>query len=194
MVAWARPRGVGRLDDCVHHVLARAALGAGDFTAAFEHASAVSGPGILEGHNPQALWCALDLVDAALHSGRAAEADAHVAAMRAVDLGRLSPRFALVTAAAEAMVASDDEAPHLFEDALTLPARTRGRSSSPACAWHTGSGCDGCVAPARHGPSSSPPVTGSTGWARHRGRGERRPSCARRDRRAGWAAATVRQP
>ena len=121
MVAWARPRGVGRLDDCVHHVLARAALGAGDFTAAFEHASAVSGPGILEGHNPQALWCALDLVDAALHSGRAAEADAHVAAMRAVDLGRLSPRFALVTAAAEAMVASDDEAPHLFEDALTLP-------------------------------------------------------------------------
>ena len=70
MVAWARPRGVGRLDDCVHHVLARAALGAGDFTAAFAHASAVSAPGILEGHNPQALWCALDLVDAALHSGR----------------------------------------------------------------------------------------------------------------------------
>lgn len=121
MVAWARPRGVGLLDDCVHHVLGRAALGAGDFTAAFAHASAVSAPGIVEDHNPQALWCALDLVDAALHSGHPAEAAEHAAAMRAADLGRLSPRFALVTAAARAMVAPDDEAPHLFEEALALP-------------------------------------------------------------------------
>ena len=41
--------------------------------------------------------------------------------MRRADLGRLSPRFALITAAAEAMVASDDDAPDLFDEALALP-------------------------------------------------------------------------
>lgn len=121
MAQWARPRRLGRLDDWVHHVLGRAALGAGDFATAFAHASAVSAPGTLESHNPQALWCALDLVDAALHSGRPGEAAEHAAAMRDADLGRLSPRFALVTAAARAMVAPDDEAPRLFEEALALP-------------------------------------------------------------------------
>ena len=78
-------------------------------------------PGTLTSHNPQALWSALDLVDAALHTGRIDEARAHADAMRDADLARLSPRFALITAAAAAMVAPDDEALELFDQALALP-------------------------------------------------------------------------
>ena len=109
MIEWAAPRQLGRLADWAHHALAQAALGAGDFEEGYAHATAISPPGTLRSHNPQALWAALDLVDAAVHTGRIDEARAHAEAMRRADLGRLSPRFALVTAAAEAMVASDDE-------------------------------------------------------------------------------------
>ena len=83
--------------------------------------TAISPPGTLGSHTPQALWAALDLIDAAVHTGRDDEARAHADAMRRADLGRLSPRFALITAAATAMVASDDDAPDLFVQALALP-------------------------------------------------------------------------
>lgn len=121
MIEWGTPRQLVRLVDWGNHALADAALGAGDFEEAWEHAVAVSPPGTLGSHNPQALWVALDLIDAAVHTGRAGEARAHADAMRRADLGRLSPRFALVTAAAAAMVAANDEAPDLFGEALALP-------------------------------------------------------------------------
>ncbi len=121
MMEWAAPRQMGRLDDWAHHALAESALGAGDFEESYAHATAISAPGTLTSHNPQALWSALDLVDAAVHSGRIAEARAHAAAVRDVDLARLSPRFALVTAAAEAMVADDHRSTELFDRALALP-------------------------------------------------------------------------
>ena len=41
--------------------------------------------------------------------------------MRAADMGRLSTRFALVTTAAQAMVAPDATAADLFDEALALP-------------------------------------------------------------------------
>jgi DNA-binding CsgD family transcriptional regulator/tetratricopeptide (TPR) repeat protein len=121
MLEWAAPRQLTRLADWAHHALARAALGTGDFVECYSFASAISPPGTLASHNPQALWVALDLVDSAVHTGRTDEARAHAEAMREADLGRLSPRFALITAAADAMVASDDEAPDLFGQALALP-------------------------------------------------------------------------
>ena len=108
MIEWGRPRQLGRLADWANHAFARAALGAGDFEACFAHASAVSLPGMLGSHNPQALWVALDLIDAAVHTGRVDEARAHADLLRRADVGRLSPRFALVTAAAGTMVAADD--------------------------------------------------------------------------------------
>jgi DNA-binding CsgD family transcriptional regulator len=121
MLEWGAPRQLGRLADWAHHALARAALGAGDFEQCYAHASAISAPGTLRSHNPQALWATLDLIDAAVHTGRNDQARAHAEAARRADLGRLSPRFALITAAAGAMVASDDEAPRLFGEALALP-------------------------------------------------------------------------
>jgi DNA-binding CsgD family transcriptional regulator len=121
MIEWGAPRQLGRLADWANHALARAALSTGDFDECYAHASAVSPPGTLGSHNPQALWVALDLIDAAVHTGRNDEARAHADALRRADLGRLSPRFALVTAAAGAMVASDDDAPDLLGEALALP-------------------------------------------------------------------------
>jgi len=118
MIEWGAPRQLGRLADWAHHALARAALSTGDFEECYAHASAVSRPGTLRSHNPQALWAALDLIDAAVHTGRNDEARAHADAIRRADLGRLSRRFALITAAARAMVASDDEASDLVAEAL----------------------------------------------------------------------------
>jgi DNA-binding CsgD family transcriptional regulator len=121
MIEWAAPRQLRRLTDWAHHALAEAALSAGDFEEGYAHAAAISPAGTLASHDPQALWAALDLIEAAVHTGRADEARAHAEAMRRVDLGRLSPRFALVTAAAQAMVAPDGDAPELFASALALP-------------------------------------------------------------------------
>jgi DNA-binding CsgD family transcriptional regulator len=121
MIEWGAPRQLGRLADWAHHALARAALSTGDFEECYAYASAISPPGTLSSHNPQALWAALDLIDAAAHTGRNDQARAHADVVRRADLGRLSPRFALITAAAGAMVASDDEAPGLFGEALALP-------------------------------------------------------------------------
>ncbi|HKA96190.1 MAG TPA: AAA family ATPase [Streptosporangiaceae bacterium] len=121
MIEWGAPRQLGRLADWAHHALARAALSTGDFEGCYAYASAISPPGTLSSHNPQALWAALDLIDAAAHTGRNDQARAHADVVRRAHLGRLSPRFALITAAAGAMVASDDEAPGLFGEALALP-------------------------------------------------------------------------
>ena len=121
MMEWAAPRQLGRLADWGHHALARDALGTGDFEECYRHASAISAPGGFGCHNPQALWVALDLVESAVHTDRGDEARAHADALRRADLGRWSPRYALVTAAAGAMVAPDDQAPGLFDEALALP-------------------------------------------------------------------------
>jgi len=63
----------------------------------------------------------LDLVEAAVRTGRNAEAAAHVAALRAADIAGVSSRLALVVGGAAAMVASDDTALEQFQVALSLP-------------------------------------------------------------------------
>lgn len=121
ILAWAAPRQLGRLDDYAHHALGEAALGAGDFEQAYAHATAIGAPGSIHTHDPQALWSAWDLVDAALHTGRTEEARAHAEALHDADPGRLSPRLALVATTALAMVAPDDSAADLFDEALGTP-------------------------------------------------------------------------
>jgi DNA-binding CsgD family transcriptional regulator len=63
----------------------------------------------------------LDLVEAALRTGRDAEAAAHVAAMRDANLADVSSRLALVVGGSAAMAAPDDSALELFQKALALP-------------------------------------------------------------------------
>ena len=54
MFEWAAPRQLGTLDDWANHALAQAALGAGDFEEGYAHATAITRPGTLRSHTPQA--------------------------------------------------------------------------------------------------------------------------------------------
>jgi DNA-binding CsgD family transcriptional regulator len=121
MLQVAAPRRIGQADLAAHHVGSVAALGRGDFDDAYQHAAAISPAGVLASHVACALWVLLDLVEAAVRTGRHAEAVAHVAAMREADIGTVSPRLALITAATAAMVAPDDQATARFEEALAVP-------------------------------------------------------------------------
>jgi len=103
------------------HVRGLVALGQGDFEETYRQASMISPAGFFPRHNPFAIRVLLDLVEAALRTGRDAEAAAHVAAMQTANLAGLSSRFALVVGASAAMVARDKSALELFERALALP-------------------------------------------------------------------------
>jgi DNA-binding CsgD family transcriptional regulator len=121
MTEWAAPRRIGQADLAAHHVRAVAALGRGDFAEAYQHAAAISPAGVLASHVGYALWVLMDLVEAAIRTGRRAEAAAHVRAMRNAGIGRISPRLALVVVGAAALVAPRDQACGLFETALATP-------------------------------------------------------------------------
>jgi DNA-binding CsgD family transcriptional regulator len=63
----------------------------------------------------------MDLVEAAVRTGRRAEAAAHVAAIRDAGIAALSPRLALLASGSAAIAAPDDGAAGLFEEALAIP-------------------------------------------------------------------------
>ncbi|POX64359.1 LuxR family transcriptional regulator [Streptomyces sp. Ru62] len=104
-----------------HHARTLGAIGRGDFEAAFHHACDLSPAGTLAPYTPHALWVALDLVEAALRTNRREQAEAHVRAMCEAALWDVSPRLGMLTLAARALVASDAEAPGLFEEAIGGP-------------------------------------------------------------------------
>jgi DNA-binding CsgD family transcriptional regulator len=121
ILQWARPRGFGAVEWYSWHANGLAALGRGDFEEAYQQAIRISPPGVVASHVPHALLVLMDVVEAAVHTGRDAEAAAHVAAMREANLAALSSRLALVVGGSAAMAAPDDEALELFQAALSLP-------------------------------------------------------------------------
>jgi DNA-binding CsgD family transcriptional regulator len=121
MTRWASPRRIGSVQSYAAHAKALAALGRGDFETAYQQATAVSPAGVLAAHVPHALWLVMDLVEAAMRTGRQAEAAAHVAAARKADLAAISPRLALITGGSAAIAAPDDQDGELFEQALAIP-------------------------------------------------------------------------
>ena len=121
MLRWAQPRGVGSVMAYAHHTLAAAASASSDHEAAYRHATAVTEAGAVEPTFAHAMWLTLDLVEAAVYTDRLPQARAHVRAVRRAHLDRLSSRFALTVAAAEALVADDDAGATKFEDALRTP-------------------------------------------------------------------------
>jgi len=122
---WAVPRGAGQAEAAAHHVGAILALGQGDFEDAYQHAAAISPPGVLASHVPLALWVLMDLVEAAVRTGRQAEAAAHVGAIHDAGVAAISPRLALLAAGSQAIVAANASAPRLFDDALATPGADR---------------------------------------------------------------------
>ncbi|WP_459740692.1 helix-turn-helix transcriptional regulator [Streptomyces sp. E-15] len=113
-----RAHGAARL---AHHARALGALGQGDFEAAYHHLCEVSPAGTLAPYAPNAAWVALDLVESALRTNRRAQAEAHVRAMTQAPSGGASPRMAMLTLAARALVAPDAEALVLFRAAVDSP-------------------------------------------------------------------------
>ncbi|EWM13114.1 AAA family ATPase [Kutzneria sp. 744] len=121
VVRWATPRGAGTAVVYANQARTLACLGSGDYERAYQYATAVTAAGELASHVPHAMWGSMDLVEAAVRTGRHAEAAAHVRALQDADIAALSPRFALMAAGAEALCADDDEALRLYEKALATP-------------------------------------------------------------------------
>ncbi|MEV7080942.1 AAA family ATPase [Streptomyces sp. NPDC093516] len=120
IVRWATPRGAHGARHFACQARALAAVACGDFETAFQHASELSPPGTIAPYVPIAMWGTLDLVEAAIRTGRDEEAAAHAAAMRESAMAELSPRLELLVLACEALTTSGEEALALFERALSL--------------------------------------------------------------------------
>ncbi|MFD7135326.1 ATP-binding protein [Streptomyces sp. NPDC059894] len=120
--AWARPRGIGFLTQYAETIGALAALSSGDYEAAYVYASGLTAPGEFTPYSQQAARTLLDLVEAALHTGRTAQARVHAVAARDARLSDVSPRLGLLTTAALAMTGDDAEADELFAQAVAHPA------------------------------------------------------------------------
>lgn len=121
IVRWAMPRGTYGARFFACHARALAALGSGDFETAYQHACTLSPPGTVAPYLPIALWGTMDLVEAAIRTGREQEAAAHAAAMRASSMAALSPRLEMLVLACEALTTPGRPGLALFEQALSLP-------------------------------------------------------------------------
>jgi DNA-binding CsgD family transcriptional regulator len=122
VIGWAMPRQAGEMNAYALHARALDAIGRGDFEDAYRNACAISPAGTIASHVPQAMWMVLNLVEAAMRTGRTDEAIAHVAAAQEAGLPAISARLALITFGGGAMTATDDQdAITLFEQALGVP-------------------------------------------------------------------------
>ncbi|MGW4648166.1 AAA family ATPase [Kitasatospora sp. NPDC004289] len=120
---WARPRRVGFLVQITEAAATTAALSEGDYEAAYRCAIGITAPGAFEPCSHQAPRTLLDLVEAALHTGRDEEARRHAVAAREAGLPQVSPRLAVTTYGALAMTAADlDEATAMYRRAEAHPA------------------------------------------------------------------------
>ena len=105
---WAAPRSAMAFARYAAHADALAAAGRGDFEMAVVHASSISRAGELQPHVPHALWVVLDLVEAAVRTGRHADARAHVRAAQETGIAAISSRMNLLVTAAEAVAGVGD--------------------------------------------------------------------------------------
>lgn len=121
--AWARPRGVGFLTQIADAIGTTAALAEGDYEAAYLHAIGITPPGSFAPYAHQASRTLLDLVEAALHTGRSEQARKHALAAQNAGLPDISPRLALITYGALAMTATEpSDADQMYDRAETHPA------------------------------------------------------------------------
>ncbi|MHB9756430.1 helix-turn-helix transcriptional regulator [Streptomyces sp. BYX5S] len=119
---WARPRGIGFLTQITDAIGTTTALTEGDYEAAYLHAIGITPSGSFHPYAHQAARTLLDLVEAALHTGRAEQARTHALAAQRAGLPDISHRLALTTYGALAMTATDPaEAEDLYRRAETHP-------------------------------------------------------------------------
>ncbi|GAB3201848.1 LuxR family transcriptional regulator [Geodermatophilus arenarius] len=121
LAAAAAAHGAGLAVHLAAHARGLAALGRGERGVADRHLAALGPTGRLAPHAPVALSAALDVVEAAVRTGRRAQAAAHVAALRRAPVSAAAPGPALLLAGAAALVAPEEEARGCFEAALAVP-------------------------------------------------------------------------
>jgi len=109
MDQWAGPRRAEAVHAYAAHARTLAALAQSDFETAYAQASLVAPAGTLPHCTPHALWLVMDLVDAAVRTGRHAEAQAHVGAARDAGLAQISPRLRMLLLAATALAGEDEQ-------------------------------------------------------------------------------------
>ena len=126
MLDWAGPRRIRQIQCLAWEARSLAAIGNGDFEDARRYAALISPPGQLASHVPTALYVALDLVEACLRTNRQGEAAAHVTAMEAAGIEKISPRLRLVVSGCAAIAADDASAAiDRFSAALAIPEAER---------------------------------------------------------------------
>ena len=121
LLRWGMPHRADLVRIWAAHINALDALGRGDFEEAYQNAAAVSPPGTFPPYTATAVWVCLELVEAAMRTGRTEEAASHVAAMREANLAAISPRLDFVVRACAALAAGHDRPAPLFDAALGLP-------------------------------------------------------------------------
>ena len=121
LLSWNATHAVKQWEFTAWHCRTLAAAAQGDYDAAFMCATRISPAGVLASHVPLAPWLVFDLVEAAVRTGRAAQAQAHVAAAQDADVAGVSSRMGLLAAGAAAIAASSPDAGDLYETALAFP-------------------------------------------------------------------------
>ncbi|WP_426504396.1 LuxR C-terminal-related transcriptional regulator [Dactylosporangium sp. McL0621] len=124
ITTWAAPRGIGVTQAYARSARTTIALARGDYEDAYVQAAQLNPPGAPSLGVP-GRWLVLDLVEAAVRTGRTDQARAHLAAAQQAGIHRISTRTAFIVAGASALVAADDQAGPLFEAALSLPEAAR---------------------------------------------------------------------
>jgi DNA-binding CsgD family transcriptional regulator len=119
ILQWAVPRRAKQLEAAALHGRVLDSLAGGDFERAYQDACAISPAGTIASHVPNAMWVVMDLVEAAVRTGRREEAVAHVEAAREANLGLISSRLALLTEGAAGIAAIELDGS--FERALAVP-------------------------------------------------------------------------
>ncbi|MFD4606234.1 AAA family ATPase [Streptomyces sp. NPDC058464] len=122
--SWAAPRGMEVTEGYARSARNLVAIGQGDYEEALVQAARI-GPHGAPTPGVPGRWMVLDFVEAAVRTGRLADARAHVRAAQEAGLPRIGPRIELITAGAAAVAADDAQAAGLFEAALALPDASR---------------------------------------------------------------------
>ncbi|MEU9331555.1 AAA family ATPase [Streptomyces sp. NPDC048290] len=107
LLPWAEARGLGMVVLRLRGFQAMCALASGDPETAYAHAAAVTPPGTLPPGVAPFHLTLLDLVEAAVLTGRTTEARRHTAAARTAGAQLISPHHAFVLLAAEALAGDD---------------------------------------------------------------------------------------
>ncbi|WP_354637939.1 BREX system ATP-binding domain-containing protein [Kitasatospora camelliae] len=113
--------GMRFVTDRLDHLRALAALGHGRYEEAYARLARLTPPGELPPGLPWFHQPFIDLVAAAVHTGRHREARAHLAAGRAARMAEISARHAFLLAAAEALAADEEEAEDRYRAAHAVP-------------------------------------------------------------------------